>query len=215
MPQASRSDAEHEFAFAFMLSMIDLLKMGSILDIGSGTGRVLVHAKGVNPNLKVMGIEPSAELRQVGYSKGLSPHELVDGDAQQLTFDDGAFDLVCAFAALHHIPNPRKAVSEMLRIANKAVFISDSNNFGQGSVANRLLKQTLNSLGLWKVADFVKTRGKGYTISEGDGLAYSYSVFHNYSQISQCCKSVHLVNTVPAGKNFYRSAAHIALLGIK
>jgi len=209
------SDAEHEFALAFMLSMIDLFKIGSILDIGSGTGRVLVQAKSVRPNLKVLGIEPSVELRQIGHSKGLSAHELVDGDAQQLNFADGAFDLVCEFAALHHIPNPSKAVSEMLRIAKRAVFISDSNNFGQGSVAKRLLKQTLNSLGLWKVANFVKTRGKGYTISEGDGLAYSYSVFSNYSEISRRCKSVHVVNTVPAGKNLYRSAAHIALLGVK
>jgi hypothetical protein len=103
----------------------------------------------------------------------------------------------------------------MLRVASKAVFISDSNNFGQGGFLGRTVKQTLRSLRLWPLADFVKTRGKGYLISEGDGLAYSYSVFSNYEQISASCQSVHVLNTVPAGKNPYRSASHVALLGIK
>ena len=208
-------DAEHDFALAFMLSMVDFLDVRSILDIGSGTGRVLFQAKAARPDLAVLGIEPSAELRKIGHAKGLSPDELVDGDAQRLDLADGSFDLVCEFAALHHIPDPGKAVSEMLRVAKKAVFISDSNNFGQGSALTRLVKQTLDSLGLWSVANLVKTRGKGYTISAGDGLAYSYSVFNNYPEIARRCKSVHLLNTVPAGRNLYRSAGHIALLGVK
>jgi ubiquinone/menaquinone biosynthesis C-methylase UbiE len=209
------SDAEHDFALSFMLSMADFLQIESVLDIGSGTGRVLVQTRNARPNLKVLGIEPSVHLREIGYAKGLSPDELIDGDAQRLEFGDGAFDLVCEFAALHHIPDPRKAVSEMLRVAKKAIFISDSNNFGQGNFLLRLTKQTLDSLGLWKIANFVKTRGRGYTVSEGDGLAYSYSVFGDYSEISRRCKSVHILNTVPAGRDLYRSAAHIALLGVK
>ena len=209
------SVGEHDFALAFMLSMIDFFSIDSMLDIGSGTGRALLRAKTVYHNLKVLGIEPSLELRELGHAKGLSQNELIDGDAQKLEFSDGAFDLVCEFGALHHIPDPSKAVSEMLRVARKAVFISDANNFGQGGFVSRTVKQTLRSLRLWKVADFVKTRGKGYTVSEGDGLAYSYSVFSDYPEISRHCKSVHLLNTLPAGMNLYRSAPHIALLGVK
>ena len=217
---ADRYDDMHvnsvrDFSLAFMLSMIDFFSIGSMLDIGSGTGRVLLRAKNAYPNLKVLGIEPSPELREVGHTKGLSQNELIDGDAQKLDFPDGALDLVCEFGVFHHIPDPSKAVSEMLRVARKAIFIADNNNFGHGGFVSRTLKQTLRSLRLWKVADFVKTRGKGYTISEGDGLAYSYSVFNDYPEISRRCKSVHLLNTEPAGMNLYRSASHIALLGIK
>jgi len=207
--------AEHEFALAFMLSMISFLEIGSVLDIGSGTGRAPLRLKALYPNLRVLGIEPSRELREVGYGKGLSQSELADGDAQGLAFADGAFDLVCEFGALHHIPDPGKAVSEMLRVASKAIFISDCNNFGKGGFLMRAAKQTLRSLRLWSVADFVKTRGKGYLISEGDGLSYSYSVFTHYRPIWRCCRSVHLLNTVPAGMNLYRTASHVALLGIK
>ena len=208
-------EAEHEFALAFMASMIGFLDIRSVLDIGSGTGRAPLTLKAMYPNHRVTGVEPSRELREVGYGKGLTQNELIDGDAQRLAFADGAFDLLCEFGALHHIPDPGKAVSEMLRVSSKAIFISDCNNFGQGGFLMRTVKQTLRTLRLWSFADFVKTRGKGYIVSEGDGLAYSYSVFTDYRQIWRRCRSVHLVNTTPAGMNLYRTASHVALLGIK
>ena len=166
------------------------------------------------PDVDVVGVEPVEALREIGYKGGLSKDELVTGDATQLQHADNEFDLVCAFGVLHHIKAPHLAVAEMLRVSRRAIFISDSNNFGQGSLLARSLKQLLNSLGLWKVADLVKTRGKGYTLSAGDGLAYSYSVFNNYSQIEQACKQVHILNTNGNGVNPYRSASHVALLGI-
>jgi hypothetical protein len=76
------------------------------------------------------------------------------------------------------------------------------------------LQAAVNALGLWKVADFVKTGGKGYRISEGDGLSYSYSVFSDYKQIKDRCKSVHILN-ITGAINPYRSASHVALLGLK
>jgi len=206
---------EHDVAIAFMMSQIDLLGIESLLDCGSGTGRVPLKVKQAHRNLKVVGIEPSAELREMGHAKGLSPDELIDGDAQNLAFADGSVDLVCEFAALHHIPDPTKTVSEMLRVARKAIFISDCNNYGQGGFVARTVKQILRAFGLWKAADFIQTRGKGYKISEGDGLFYSFSVFDYYPMISRQCRRVHLLNTAPAGSNLYRSAPHVALLGVK
>jgi ubiquinone/menaquinone biosynthesis C-methylase UbiE len=207
------ADDEHGFALAYMISIADHLSVKSILDVGSGTGRALLAVKRKLPHVRIVGVEPSPELRQIGHSKGLSPTELVDGDAMKLAYDDGAFDLVCEYGALHHIPRPAVAVSEMLRVARTAVFISDCNNFGRGR--GRFLKQAIDRLGAWPIADFIKTRGKGYSISEGDGLGYSYSVFNDYAQIKRRCRSVHVVNTTNAGPNLYRSASHVALLGIK
>ena len=209
------SDGEHNFALRFMVSMIDYLGCGSVLDIGSGTGRALFVLKEELPGIRICGIEPSPELRAAAQAKGLAPNEIVDGDAQALEYRDGEFDLVCAFGALHHIPKPSLAVGEMLRVAKRAIFISDANNFGQGSAPVRAVKQIANSLGLWTLLDFIKSRGKGYILSEGDGLSYSYSVFNNYSQIRRACESVHLLNTMDAGVNPYKTAASVALLGIK
>jgi ubiquinone/menaquinone biosynthesis C-methylase UbiE len=206
---------EHSFALSFMVAALDYLEVRSILDIGSGTGRSLLYLKQRRSDLRVVGIEPVEELRHIGYADGLSGADLIPGDAMDLQFNDKQFDIVCEFGVLHHIKKPHVAVGEMLRVARKAVFISDSNNFGQGSRLGRCIKQALNSLGLWKGADFLKTKGKGFTLSAGDGLAYSYSVFTNYNQVKASCKSVHILNTVPSGINPYRSAGHVALLGIK
>jgi SAM-dependent methyltransferase len=128
---------------------------------------------------------------------------------------DGSVDLVCSFALLHHVRNPDRIVSEMLRVAKKAIFISDSNNFGQGTYLARSIKQLINALGLWPAANYVKTRGKGYSVLEGDGITYSYSVFNSLPLIKQNCQTVHIVNTEPAGVNPYRTAPTVAVLGVK
>jgi ubiquinone/menaquinone biosynthesis C-methylase UbiE len=121
----------HAFALAVLVSMIDLFGIQSILDVGSGTGRALLAIKRSHPAVRLIGIEPSPEMRSRGHMNGLTANELIDGDAQALSFRDESFDLVCEFGALHHIPKPRKAVCEMLRVARKGIFISDSNNFGK------------------------------------------------------------------------------------
>ena len=174
---------EHFFALSFLAAALDYIPAKSVLDVGSGTGRAMCYIKQRRADVRLVGVEPVEELRRIGYAHGLSTDELIAGDATRLQFDNEEFDVVCEFGVLHHLRNPDTAVAEMLRVAKKAVFISDSNNFGQGSFLVRSLKQLLNSLGLWQCVNFLKTKGKGYSISEGDGLAYSYSVFDNYKQL--------------------------------
>ena len=208
-------EAQDSFAIAFFLAAVDYLGIRSILDVGAGTGFALLLLKEKRPDVTAVGIEPAEGLRRIGYAKGLSEHDLIAGDAMNLQFEDASFDLVCEFGALHHIPDPSRAVSEMLRVACKGVLISDCNNFGMGGRFSRFLKQTIHALGLWPLADLIKTRGKAYTMSEGDGLAYSYSVFDNYRQIARECKSVRMMATNGSGPNLYRSAGHVTLLALK
>jgi len=205
----------HYFALTFMLGAIEFLEGQSLLDVGSGTGRTISYIQTSNPNIKVVGIEPVEELRQIGYSKGISEDQLIERNGLSIPFDDNSFDIVCSFGVLHHIKTPSLVIQEMLRVARKAIFISDSNNFGQGTLLARTLKQSFDLLGLWKFVDLIKTKGKGYTISEGDGLAYSYSLFNDFNYIKKHCKTVHLLNTSPTSSaDLYRSAEHLGLLGI-
>ena len=206
---------EHHFSLAILLGAIDYLEARSILEIGAGTGNAMAYLKARRPALRVLGVEPARELREAAHAKGIDPQDLVSGDALDLQFETGSIDIVCAVAVLHHIQDHHQAVSEMLRVAAKAVFISDSNNFGQGGFLMRSVKQLLNAGGLWKLADWAKTRGKGYTITEGDGLVYSYSAFNDYPLLRSRCRSVHVLNTTAAGINPYRTAPDVALLGIK
>lgn len=206
---------EHSFALSFLLGCLDYLEIKSILDIGSGTGRAVKHLREKCPHIRIMGIEPVTELRQIGYASGIPESALVDGDATDLHFENGSFDLVCEFGMLHHVRQAKQVVSEMIRVGKKAIFISDCNNFGNGPLILRMTKQIINSFGLWKAFDWIKTRGKGYILSEGDGLSYSYSVFNDYGQMRSACRSIHIVNIKGEGKYPYQNASHIALLGIK
>lgn len=205
---------EHTLALNFLGAVVDFYGIESILDVGAGTGRAALHLKARHPHLRITSVEPVRELREIGHAKGLSADELVDGDATNLAYDDNAFDLVCEFGILHHIRNPAAAVDEMLRVGRVGIFISDHNNFGNGSFLARSVKQLLAAAGLWRAFDFLKTGGKGYFISEGDGLAYSYSVFNNYPAVARRCHT-HILNTTAGGINPYRTAPHVALLGIK
>lgn len=211
----AREKDEHLFALCLLTASLDYLGIRTILDIGSGTGRVISHIKGQKPYIHIVGVEPVKELREIGYMAGISRDELFDGDATNLSFYDNEFDMVCEFGMLHHIRDARIAIAEMLRIASKAIFISDSNNFGQGSTQSRLLKQTINALGLWKAANLMKTRGRGYSVSEGDGISYSYSVFNDYQYIRDYCEPIHIINTSDGRLNPYKSASHVALLAMK
>ena len=209
-----QTDSDHTKALYILSSYISYYNIESILDIGSGTGRTLLYIKEKHPNIRIVGIEPIKELREQGYKKGLSKNELRDGNGYQLSFKTAEFDMVCEFGVLHHVRHPQKIVAEMLRIADKGVFISDSNNFGQGRYIARTVKQLINLIHLWSVYNFIKTKGKVHHISEGDGLFYSYSVYNNFEQINEQC-DVFVTNTSPAAKNLYRTAGHIVLFGKK
>ena len=206
---------EHTFALHFFSAMIEQYNITRILDVGAGTGRAIKYLMDNHPNVEIVGIEPVKELREQGHNKGISDKILIEGDGCHIEFPDQSFDLVCEFGVLHHVPKPTLMVAEMLRVAKNMIFISDCNNFGQGSSLARFFKQALNQLGLWKAYDFLRTKGRGYQISEGDGLFYSYSVFNNFNQIKNACRRIHLLNTHNTSRNFYRSATHLALFGVK
>ena len=101
----------------------------------------------------------------------------------------------CEFAVLHHVPDPDSVLEEMLRVSRRAVFLSDDNRFGHGRLLARLLKVGLYKTRLWPVANYVNTMGRGYTVSDGDGLAYSYSVFDSLSRLAGWADRVVVIPT--------------------
>jgi SAM-dependent methyltransferase len=205
----------HYFALAALEGLLDFLECHSVLDIGAGTGRVVRYFKQRKPQLEVKGIEPVVPMRQRAYELGVLESEIVEGDATNIPFGDGTFDMVTETGVLHHIPNPERAIAEMLRVAGKAIFISDGNNMGQGSPAARRVKHILKACGLFSLAYYIRNGGKLYWTSDGDGLAYPFSIFNHYAMIRAQCKAVHIINTEDAHISLYHSAPQVALLGIK
>jgi ubiquinone/menaquinone biosynthesis C-methylase UbiE len=206
---------EHYFALAALEGLIDYLGITSALDVGSGTGRALLYLGKKKPGLRLHGVEPNEGMRARAVEKGVPPSILTEGSGVALPFKDGEFDLVMSYGVLHHIRDTSKAVSEMLRVAKKAVFISDCNYMGQGTMPARILKWGLTRLGLWQAAYKLRTGGKGYWTSPHDGLAYSFSALNCRGQLSAQCDRIHYLSTVPSTPNLTFGSSHLALLAIK
>jgi ubiquinone/menaquinone biosynthesis C-methylase UbiE len=190
----------------FVQSILRMIEARSVLDVGTATGRGLRDLKAAVPNAFVCGVEPVAALVQQGVRKGIIVSEpIVLGSGRALPFGDNSFDAVCEFAVLHHVANPNEVVREMLRVAKKAVLISDSNRFGQGSLVARLVKLGLYKSKLWGAYNYVRTMGKGYRITEGDGLAYSYSVYDSFELVYEWADRIILYS---GADQEFRSWAH-------
>ena len=202
---------EHFLALSWLSALIKLYKFDSLLDVGCGTGRCLRFLKEEGLPIALTGVEPVQALREIGRQKGLDAKELVEGNALALPFADGTIDVVCAFGVLHHIEDHDKAVSEMCRVARRAVFISDCNNFGQGGPLARAVKQGIHATGLWRAFDYIRTKGKGYHYSDGDGVYYSYSVFNDVTVLRKRFSNLHFMSSQPSGANLYRTAPHLAV----
>jgi ubiquinone/menaquinone biosynthesis C-methylase UbiE len=100
------------------------------LDVGTGTGMLLIGAAHRVPDGRAVGIDlwrdhagggSADDLRRNARAEGVGDRiELVQGDALELPFGDGTFDVVMASGAVHHIVRDRadfpRLVGEMTRV---------------------------------------------------------------------------------------------------
>lgn len=192
------------------------LKVRTVLDVGCGTGRGVRYL--LDKGYDAQGVDPSEDLLAQARAKGIAPDRLVRSDGERLPYADASFDAVVEFGVLHHVRHPERLVGEMLRVSRTAVFLSDSNRYGQGPMMMRRLKWVLYRLGLWPCVNLLKTRGRGYIITEGDGLSYSYSVYDSYRQVMRVCGKVVVVPTqdgVAMTKDALLKSSHALLIGIR
>jgi ubiquinone/menaquinone biosynthesis C-methylase UbiE len=183
---------EHFVALEYALALIHVIRAKSVLDVGSGTGRAVRFLQQRRPDLEVEGVEPVRELRKQAQELGTVLH---DASGEALPFDDGRFDVVMSFGLMHHLPDPRPVVREMMRVAGSGVMISDANRFGQGSTTSGALKLAVHRTGLWPAFERLRTKGRGYLESEGDGIFYSYSIFDSKPQLRSWADRVFIVPT--------------------
>lgn len=189
-----RPGDEHYVAARCISGLLREFDLESVLDVGAGTGRGVAYFRSRHPDLEVRGVEPVVSLIEEALRKHDLPDDLiVEADGQALPFGDGSFDAVCEFGVLHHVSNPDAVVEEMLRVARRAVFLSDNNRFGHGRPLARLAKLGLYKARLWPLANYIKTGGRGYRISEGDGLSYSYSVYDSLPQLAAWADQVVMI----------------------
>jgi arsenite methyltransferase len=92
-----------------------------VLDIGSGAGMdSLIAALQVGPEGSVTGIDMTPQMidnaRQGAAELGLSNVTFVEGEAEQLPFDDASFDVVISNGVIDLIPDKDAVFGEIQRV---------------------------------------------------------------------------------------------------
>lgn len=100
---------------AEILAQRDRIGATSLLDICCGQGFVIDLAKGHFRTIRGVDITP-AMLAKVDTNDAVSDIQVQLAPVEQLPFPDRGFDLVTAYAALHHLYDLKAALSEAYRV---------------------------------------------------------------------------------------------------
>jgi ubiquinone/menaquinone biosynthesis C-methylase UbiE len=90
---------------------------GRVIEVGSGDGRSFEHYP---PDVeRVLAVEPDPTARSAAVERAGAaavPIEVVDGDAEALPAEDGAFDAAVVMGVLCSVPDPAAALRELRRV---------------------------------------------------------------------------------------------------
>ena len=103
-----------------LIAQAELADGQRVLEIGCGTGNVIIRAKRARPGIDAVGSDPDPQIlaRAQRKAAGLSEITFEQGYAQRLPYADGEFDRVLSSMMLHHLDDDVKvaAAAEMHRV---------------------------------------------------------------------------------------------------
>jgi 2-polyprenyl-3-methyl-5-hydroxy-6-metoxy-1,4-benzoquinol methylase len=115
-------------------------RAGSLLDVGSGTGEVLLAAQ--RRAWRVHGVEPERTAAEMARDRGL---DVTVARLEESGLPERSFDVVTAFHVLEHIPDSRAFLRTMRRWARPGGFVAiEVPNFR--SVQRRRLREHWSGL---------------------------------------------------------------------
>jgi len=100
------------------------LENGRILDVGTGPGWVPIALAKRGPGWEIVAVDASEAMLQLARRNandaGVGDRmQFVHGDAADLPFPDGSFDLVFSHFLLHHLDRPEGVFDEAARVTRK------------------------------------------------------------------------------------------------
>jgi 2-polyprenyl-3-methyl-5-hydroxy-6-metoxy-1,4-benzoquinol methylase len=121
-PVVRRLMAGFRFALDDLFARAD---PGSVLDVGCGEGVLTGEWADRLDAGRVVGLDlEDPKLRAEWRGRARRNLEFVAGDATDLPFATGEFDLATAIEVLEHVPDPEATIAEMARVARRHLLVS-------------------------------------------------------------------------------------------
>lgn len=89
----------------------------TVLDVGCGTG--LMSVRLARSGRRVAAVDLSAAMIARARRRYGLAVDFIEGDAEDLPFNDDAFDAVVNLISFHHYPDPLRAVAEFRRVLRR------------------------------------------------------------------------------------------------
>jgi 2-polyprenyl-3-methyl-5-hydroxy-6-metoxy-1,4-benzoquinol methylase len=144
----------------------------TLLDVGCGEG-VLTHQWAQRVDGRVVGIDLDDPQLHAEWEQRQAPNlEYKVLKAENMPFDDDAFDVASAIEVLEHVPDPEHTVAEMARVATGHLLVSVPREplwRGLNMARGAYLKDWGNTpghLNHWSKRSFVKLLSKHGTVVE-------------------------------------------------
>jgi ubiquinone/menaquinone biosynthesis C-methylase UbiE len=111
---AAHQDSRHAATQEQLRRLLTLTGEERALDVGTGAG---AFALALAPLVReVVGVDIVPELLERARENAPANVTFVEGDATDLPFETGSFDLSCTRRTLHHIARPELAIAELARV---------------------------------------------------------------------------------------------------
>ena|SRR3989344_915055 len=102
-----------------IVKLCKLQREEKLLDVGCGTGSLLIAAKRLHPDNEMVGIDIDKKVLEIAKRKLDSTSvQLINTGAENLPFPEKSFDVVVSTLIFHHLPTEikRKALLEINRV---------------------------------------------------------------------------------------------------
>jgi SAM-dependent methyltransferase len=112
-----RTARELEPAAHHVVALAGIARGERVLDLACGTGNAAIEA--ARAGARVTGLDAAPRLIGVAEARAAAAGveaTFVTGDAQDLPFDDGAFDCVLSVFGVIFVPDPPRAMAEIVRV---------------------------------------------------------------------------------------------------
>lgn len=117
-----------------MMKLIKPAYGDRILDIGCGTGVTLASLDHMKPGLDLTGLDASTYMLDIAGENLGNRAERFKGVAEELPFEDNAFNFAILNLTLEFVENPEKALAEAARVAKDRLYIGFFNRLSLGAV---------------------------------------------------------------------------------